>query len=316
MRRRKMKKQKRIIIVSSLCLLLCLCVGYAAFNTQLSIRAKGNIKDKSKIMQSWDLYSTSDFHSDYYRQNIVSITFVNYNTVPENAAESWNVSEDKTHGGVMAWVVSDTNNTAQYDLFIGAEGGVVANESCDAMFYNFPALSEINFNGYFDTSSVTSMENMFSGSNNLLTIDLSGLDTSNVVSMYSMFSRWDTPAGGWGTNNLSEIIFGENFNTSSVTNMSDMFSGFKGTELDLSMFDTSSVTNMYHMFNNCENIETLNLCSFDTSAVTSMKEMFAYTTNIEHIYVNSNWKSSGVDMSNMFYNSGVSSVEMNNDICV
>ena len=47
MRRRQMKKQKRIIIISSLCLLLCLCVGYAAFQTTLSIRAKGNIIDNS-----------------------------------------------------------------------------------------------------------------------------------------------------------------------------------------------------------------------------------------------------------------------------
>ena len=45
MRRRQMKKQKRIIIISSLCLLLCLCVGYAAFQTTLSITAKGNIKE-------------------------------------------------------------------------------------------------------------------------------------------------------------------------------------------------------------------------------------------------------------------------------
>ena len=45
MRRRSLKKQKKIIIVSSLCLLLCLCVGYAAFQTTLSIRAKGNIKE-------------------------------------------------------------------------------------------------------------------------------------------------------------------------------------------------------------------------------------------------------------------------------
>ena len=47
MRRRSLKKQKKIIIVSSLCLLLCLCVGYAAFQTTLSIRAKGNIIDNS-----------------------------------------------------------------------------------------------------------------------------------------------------------------------------------------------------------------------------------------------------------------------------
>ena len=46
MRRRKMRRQKQIIIISSLCLLLCLCVGYAAFNTQISLKAKGNIKEK------------------------------------------------------------------------------------------------------------------------------------------------------------------------------------------------------------------------------------------------------------------------------
>ena len=45
MRRRQMKKQKQIIIISSLCLLLCLCVGYAAFQTTLSIMAKGNVKE-------------------------------------------------------------------------------------------------------------------------------------------------------------------------------------------------------------------------------------------------------------------------------
>ena len=45
MRRRQMKKQKRIIIISSLCLLLCLCVGYAAFQTTLTLKAKGNIKE-------------------------------------------------------------------------------------------------------------------------------------------------------------------------------------------------------------------------------------------------------------------------------
>ncbi len=40
------KKQKKFLILGSLFLLLFLCVGYAAFSTQLSLRAKGNIKPK------------------------------------------------------------------------------------------------------------------------------------------------------------------------------------------------------------------------------------------------------------------------------
>lgn len=44
--RHKRKKQKRLIIITSLSLLLFLCVGYAAFGTSLTLKAKGNIKSK------------------------------------------------------------------------------------------------------------------------------------------------------------------------------------------------------------------------------------------------------------------------------
>lgn len=45
-RRHKRKKQKKMIIILSLSLLMILTVGYAAFQTNLSITAKGNIKAK------------------------------------------------------------------------------------------------------------------------------------------------------------------------------------------------------------------------------------------------------------------------------
>ena len=44
--KRERKRQKKILIIGSLSLLLFLCVGYAAFRTNLSITAKGNIKPK------------------------------------------------------------------------------------------------------------------------------------------------------------------------------------------------------------------------------------------------------------------------------
>lgn len=43
-RRSRRKKQRKILIIGSLSILLFLCVGYAAFNTSLSLNAKGNIK--------------------------------------------------------------------------------------------------------------------------------------------------------------------------------------------------------------------------------------------------------------------------------
>ena len=47
MRRIGRKKQKKILIIGSLSLLLFLCVGYAAFSTSLNLKAKGNIKELS-----------------------------------------------------------------------------------------------------------------------------------------------------------------------------------------------------------------------------------------------------------------------------
>ncbi len=46
MRRRKRKKQRKLIIITSLSLLFIMTVGYAAFNTNLNITAKGNILEK------------------------------------------------------------------------------------------------------------------------------------------------------------------------------------------------------------------------------------------------------------------------------
>ena len=44
-RKEKRNRNKKIVITGAICLLFCLCVGYAALNTELSIRAKGNIKE-------------------------------------------------------------------------------------------------------------------------------------------------------------------------------------------------------------------------------------------------------------------------------
>ena len=45
-------KQKKILIIGSLSLLLFLCVGYAAFQTNLSLTARGNIKERNNLYVS------------------------------------------------------------------------------------------------------------------------------------------------------------------------------------------------------------------------------------------------------------------------
>ena len=288
--RYKRKKQKKILIIGSLSLLLFLCVGYAAFQTNLTITAKGNIKEKSRVIQVWDETSQTDFHSDFYKQNIVSATFLNNADVPDNATGSWNVSEEKKHGGVMAWVVSNNEDSTKYDLYIGAKDGVIANELSYGLFYNFTAIKSINFNNNFDTSNAINMAGMFYQCENLTDLNLSGFNTSNVTSMESMFSDCSAlttlDLSSFDTKNVTNMqeMFDKcysltdlnisNFKTSNVTTMAWMFAHVPATSLNVSSFDTSKVTDMKGMFIDCKNLISLNLSNFDTSKVTTMRQMF------------------------------------------
>ena len=126
---------------------------------------------------------------------------------------------------------------------------------------------------------------------NFLELDLSGFNTSNVTNMSQMFARMS---------NLTTLDL-SNFDTSKVTNMSYMFENmYNLTTLDLSNFDTSKVTNMSYMFKNMYNLTTINLSSFDTSKVTNMSYMFENMYNLTTINLSSFDTSQVTDMSSMF----------------
>lgn len=76
-------------------------------------------------------------------------------------------------------------------------------------------------------------------------------------------------------------------NHSQITDMSYMFSGYRGRHLDLSEFDTTGVTNMSWMFNECEPIRELDLSNFDTREVTNMNNMFDSCRQLTSLNVSS-----------------------------
>ena len=66
-----------------------------------------------------------------------------------------------------------------------------------------------------------------------------------------------------------------NFNTSKVTDMSDMFHGCESlTSLDVSNFDTSKVTDMSSMFYGCSSLTSLALGNFNLASCTNFDGMF------------------------------------------
>ena len=124
---------------------------------------------------------------------------------------------------------------------------------------------------------------------------------------------------GNGTiSNLIEINFNNNFNTTNVTDMMDMFGYCKSlTNLDLSTFNTSNVTNMAGMFQACSSLTNLDLSSFNTSKVEYMGSiytgMFYGCSSLTNLYI-SNFDTSNVrDMGNMFCGcSSLTSLDLSN----
>ena len=267
-------------------------------------------------MKSWNNNATTDFHNDEYKSKIISAEVVDYVDVPSNAIASWDVSE-KQNGGVMAWIIDDPDNTGYYKLYIGGDGGVLANSNSGNLFYEFSTLKSIDLIK-LDTRQVTSMSRMFYDCTNLTELDLSNFDTSNVTNMSSMFSYCSSlttlDLSNFDTSNVTYMAFMfsgcrslteldiSNFDTSNVIDMCSMFSNCSSlTKLDVSHFDTSKVTDMNHMFTNCENLATLDVSHFNTSSVTDMSHMFYFCTNLTELDVSHFDTSKVTTMDYMFY---------------
>ena len=116
---------------------------------------------------------------------------------------------------------------------------------------------------------------------------------------------WFEGGGNWLQWPLKEIEGIEYLNTSSVTNMANMFSCCNNlTSLDLSNFDTSNVTDMGGMFYCCEKLSTVDVSSFNTEKVTDMGAMFEHCHMLSSLDV-SNFNTANVErMSDMFWNCG------------
>ncbi|EAE5904022.1 BspA family leucine-rich repeat surface protein [Listeria monocytogenes] len=151
----------------------------------------------------------------------------------------------------------------------------------------------IRDNNYPTAPSLLTTEGMFKNCSNLMEVDLSGLDTSAVTTMWDMFDSCKA---------LEELDV-SHFDTSSVTNMSYMFYDNRNLEvLDVSNLDTSSVTNMYAMFENCTSLEELDVSNFDTSSVTNMAAMFSDNEKLEKLDLSTFDTSSVTNMGTMFKN--------------
>ena len=225
--------------------------------------------------------------------------------VPAASMNAVNIEDEDSDYEVKLWL-DPTDKTAYY---YAEPEKVYLNADSSKMFYSdyygqkIKNILELDLS-HFDTSQVTNMEAMFRGMSNLTTLNLSSFDTSQVTNMSSMF----TYMYKFTTLDLSS------FNTSKVTDMNHMFENMSNlTTLDLSNFDTSQVTDMRSMFVYMHNLTTINLSHFDTSNVTDMGNMFYGAYNLTNLDLSSFNTSKVTDMSAMFYNMyNITTIDLSN----
>ncbi|WP_295731825.1 BspA family leucine-rich repeat surface protein [uncultured Limosilactobacillus sp.] len=139
--------------------------------------------------------------------------------------------------------------------------------------------------------------------NKLTTLDLANLDTSQITNMHDMFSGYPHQA-------LQTITGLDHWDVSHVTDMSNLFNGDDALQNvdDLTNWNVSQVTNMSQMFDHTAMSSVGNLTNWQVDKVTNMADMFA-NTKLQSVGLLNNWQVNQVaDMSGMFLHSAITAI--------
>ena len=240
-----------------------------------------------------------------WKTQVASTTYMTTTVTPANLTSIKFVSSvpsGYTKIGTLSTGLPVYKGTTATDIAFVAKT-IYAPASSYQLFSSLRNLLNIDFSA-FNTSQVTDMGNMFFDCISLTSLDLSNFNTSQVTDMNNMF---------FGCSKLTNLDV-SNFNTTKVTNMGNMFSLCSSLKsLNVSSFNTTKVTNMGSMFSNCPGLTSLDLSNFNTSQVTNMNNMFFCCSSLKSLNV-SNFNTTKVtDMNNMFYScSSLTSLNLSN----
>ena len=227
-----------------------------------------------------------------YSEDDASLTFYKRRALPVEGS----VFEGKTATAVYA-NIQNTKSTPPWKgiaskikrVAVVDEG--VAPQTMYAWFFNCANLLSVNLSK-LDTSKTTSLEYAFSGCKSLTDIDLSTLDTSSVRSFADVFqdcsSLRSVNLAGW--------------DTSSGNNFRQMFIQCASLEeLDVSSFETGNATTFKEMFYGCSSLRSLDLSRFDTSAAITFASMFYNCASLATLDVSMFNTSAATDLSRAFH---------------
>lgn len=227
-----------------------------------------------------------------YSEDDASLTFYKRRTLPVQGS----VFEGKTATAVYA-NIQNTKSTPPWKgiarkierVAVVDEG--VAPQTMYAWFFECNNLLSVNLSR-LDTSKTTSLGYAFSRCKSLTALDLSALDTSSVRSFADVFqdcsSLRSVNLAGW--------------DTSSGKDFRQMFYRCASLEeIDISSFKTSASTSFEQMFYGCSSLRSLDLSHFDTGSATTFASMFYNCASLATLDVSMFDTTSATDFSQAFY---------------
>lgn len=177
---------------------------------------------------------------------------------------------DATYEGGVTY--SPFGNKKRILVSIAFIGGVKLND-CSRYFYECENLQSVDLSG-LDTSECSDFSGMFMRCRSLHAVDLSTLNMENVSDMNEMFSSCES---------LTEMDL-TMIDTSKVINFGNLFDNCKNMKkINLTGMNTESAEEMYGMFFGCSSLSEIDVSSFDTSNVDSFSGMFAHCSSVESL---------------------------------
>lgn len=227
-----------------------------------------------------------------YSEDDASLTFYKRRALPVEGSDF----EGKTATAVYA-NIQNTKSTPPWKGVaskikrVAVVDGGIAPQTMYAWFFECNNLLSVNLSR-LDTSKTTSLGYAFSRCKSLTEIDLSALDTSSVRSFADVFqdcsSLRSVNLAGW--------------DTSSGNNFRQMFYCCAALEeIDVSSFKTSASTSFEQMFYGCSSLRSLDLSHFDTGSATTFASMFYNCASLATLDVSMFDTTSATDLSQAFY---------------
>ena len=199
---------------------------------------------------------------------------------------------------MIAWVVGTK-------MYIGGEGGIIADPSLNDMFSYYTSLKSVTFDKVLDTSPSTSARRMFLSCMSLTTVDLNNITTGGITNFQLMFGNctalrnvdiisWDVGKA----ENLSGMFLNCNYlvrvdvgvkDARRAVTFENMFKDCNRlSTVDLSSMRTRDAVSYANMFSGCSFLRELDLSGFEMREDTTLSQMFAYS-GLGKVYASSNW---------------------------